>query len=82
VWNRGIQTRVTIVIGKSSRHLPCIVAEEVLKGTHGCGITGSGTAQDILDVSRAPDQDLGSKGSCHKVQYNQVLQDLMEQPYC
>jgi hypothetical protein len=34
-----------------------------------------------FDISRAPDQDLGSKESCHEAEDDQVLQVLMEQPY-
>jgi hypothetical protein len=41
----------------------------------------SGTTRGRLDVSRAPDQDLGSKESCYKAQDNQVLQNSMEQSY-
>jgi hypothetical protein len=82
VWNRGIQARVITIIGKSSQHLPRVTAEEVLEGTRGYCIAESGTARSRLDVSLAPDQDLGSKESCHKVQENQVLQDPMEEPYC
>jgi hypothetical protein len=54
----------------------------VLEGTRGFGITGSGTARGRFDISRAPDQDLGSKELCHKVEDDQVLQDPLEQPYC
>jgi hypothetical protein len=32
-------------------------------------------------ISQAPNQDLGSKESYHKVEDDQVLQDRMEQPY-
>jgi hypothetical protein len=53
----------------------------VLKGTRECGITGGGTTRVRFDISRAPDQDLGSKESCHKAEDDQVLQDPMEQPY-
>jgi hypothetical protein len=41
----------------------------------------SGTARHGFDISRTSDQDLGPKESCHKVQDDQILQDLMEQPY-
>jgi hypothetical protein len=81
LWNRGIQAGVTTVIGRSPRHLPHVTVEEVLEGTRGCGISGSGTTRVRFDMSRAPDQDLRSKESCHKVEDDQVLQDPMEQPY-
>jgi hypothetical protein len=81
VWNHDIQAGVTTVNGRSPQHLPCIIVEEVLEGTRGCGITESDTAQVRFDISRAPDQDLGSKESCHKVEDDQVLQDPTEQPY-
>jgi hypothetical protein len=48
----------------SPRHLPCVTVEEVLEGTRGCGIIGSGTTRVRFDISRAPDQDLRSKESC------------------
>jgi hypothetical protein len=35
----------------------------------------------LLIISRASDQDPGSKGSCHKAQDPQVFEDSMEQPY-
>jgi hypothetical protein len=75
MWNRDIQAGVTIVVDRSLRHLPCVTTEEVLEGTHGCGIAGSGTARGRFDISRASDQDFGSKESRHKAQDNQVLQD-------
>jgi hypothetical protein len=53
----------------------------VLEDTRGCGITGSGTTRVRFDISSAPDQDLGSKESCHKAKDDQVLQDPMEQSY-
>jgi hypothetical protein len=81
MWNRGLQTGVTTVIGRSSRHLSRIAVEEVLEGTHGCCIAESGTTRGRLDVSQAPDQDLGSKESCYKVQDDQVFQDSIEQLY-
>jgi hypothetical protein len=55
MWERGIQVGATIVIGRSSRYLPRVVAKEIFEGTRGCGITRSGTARDGFDVSRAPD---------------------------
>jgi hypothetical protein len=81
MWNRGIQAGVTTVNGRTPQHLPCITAKEVLEGTRGCGIIGSDTARVRFDISRAPDQDLGSKESCHKAEDDQVVQDPMEQPY-
>jgi hypothetical protein len=33
-----MQARVTIVVGRSSQHLPHVAAEEVLEGTRGCGV--------------------------------------------
>jgi hypothetical protein len=80
--NRGIQAGVTTIIDRSSRHLPRVTTEEVLEDTRGCCITESGTARGRFDISRASNQDLGSKESCHKAQDNQVLQNLLEQPYC
>jgi hypothetical protein len=58
-----------------------MTAGEVLEGTHGCGIARSGTARGRFDIPRAPNQDLGSKQSCYKVQDDHVLQDSMDQPY-
>jgi hypothetical protein len=78
VWNNGIQARIATVVDRSSRHLACIIAEEVLEGTHGCCIAGSHTAQSRFDLPRAPDQDLGLKGSCDYAQDRQLLQDSME----
>jgi hypothetical protein len=73
LWKCGIQAGITTVVGRSSRHLLCILAKEVLEGTHGCYIAGSGTTRNRLDISRIFDQDLGSKESCHKAQDDQVL---------
>jgi hypothetical protein len=81
VWNRSIQAGVTTVNGRSQRHLSRVITEEVLHGTRGCGIIGSGTTRVRFDISRAPDQDLGSKESCHEAEDDQVLQDPMEQPH-
>jgi hypothetical protein len=53
----------------------------VLEDTHGYGITESDIARVKFDISRAPDQDLGSKESCHKAEDDELLQDPMEQPY-
>jgi hypothetical protein len=82
MWNRSLEAGVTTIVGRSSWHLPCIAAEEVPEGTRGCYITRSGTTPGRLDVSRASDQDLRSKESCHKAQDDQVFQDSMKQPYC
>jgi hypothetical protein len=68
VWEGGIQVIVTTVIGRSSRHIPCISAKEVFEGTRGCCIAGSGTTRHGLDISRTSNQDLGPKESCHKAQ--------------
>jgi hypothetical protein len=38
VWNYGIQVGVTTIVGRSSQHLSCISAKEVLEGTHECCI--------------------------------------------
>jgi hypothetical protein len=65
VWEDGIQVRVTTIIDRSSRHLPCIVAKEMFEATRGYYITGSGTARHEFDISRTSDQDLGPKESCH-----------------
>jgi hypothetical protein len=81
VWEGGIQVRVTTVTGRSSRHLSRISAKEVLEGTRGYCIAGSGTTRHEFDISRTSDQDLGPKESCHKAQDDQVLKDPMEQPY-
>jgi hypothetical protein len=62
VWNCGIQSGITNVVGRSSQHLPCTAGEEVLEGTHECYIDASVTARSKLYIPRAPDQDLGSKG--------------------
>jgi hypothetical protein len=32
VWKRGLQARIATLIGRSSRYLPCVIAEEVLEG--------------------------------------------------
>jgi hypothetical protein len=48
MWKGGIQIGVTTVIGRSSRHFPCISAKEVFEGTRGCCIAGSGTTRDGL----------------------------------
>jgi hypothetical protein len=81
MWNRDIQVGVTTIASRSSRHLPRIVAEEVLEGTCGCGVVRSDTARGRFDIPWAPDQDLGWKESCYKAQDDQVLQYSMEQPY-
>jgi hypothetical protein len=81
VWKGGIEVGVTTIIGRSSWHLPRILAKEVFEGTHGCYIARSGTTRDRLDISWTSDQVLGLKESCHKVQDDQVLQDPMEQPH-
>jgi hypothetical protein len=73
VWKCGIQAGITTVVGRSSRHLPCILAKEVLEGTHEYCITGSGTTRNRLGISQTSDQDLESKESCHKAQDDQVL---------
>jgi hypothetical protein len=80
VWNRGVQAGFTTVVGKSPWHLPCIIAKEVLECICECCIIRSGTARGRFNIYRAPDQDLGSKESCHKAQDDQDLQDTMEQP--
>jgi hypothetical protein len=45
VWKHGIQIRIATVIGRSSRYLPCIIAEEVFEGTHGYCTTRCGTTR-------------------------------------
>jgi hypothetical protein len=77
----GIQVGVTTVNGRGSQHLPRISAKEVFEGTRGCCIVRSGTTRDGLDISRTSDQYLGPKESGHNTKDDQVLQDLMEQPY-
>jgi hypothetical protein len=81
VWKDGIQDGITTVVGRSSRHLQCILAKEVLEVTRGCCIAGSVTTRDRLDISRTSDQDLGPKESCHMAQDDQVLQGPMEKSY-
>jgi hypothetical protein len=81
VWEGGIQDRVTTIIGRSSWHLPRIVAKEVFEATRGYCINESGTARHEFDISRTSDQDLGPKESYHKAQDDKILQDPMEQPY-
>jgi hypothetical protein len=46
-----------------------------------CNTTKSDTAQSGFNISQAPDQDRASEGSCHKMQYYQVLQSAMKQSY-
>jgi hypothetical protein len=70
-WNRGIQGRVTTVVGRSSRHLPRIAAKEVLEGTSGSCNTRSGTPRVRFDISRASDQDLGPKELCHVIPHSE-----------
>jgi hypothetical protein len=67
VWTRGIQIGVTTILGKSTRHLPHVTTEEVSERSHRCSTARSDTAQSRFDLSRAPDQDLGSEGSCHLI---------------
>jgi hypothetical protein len=49
-YNCGIQVRVTTMIGRSSQHLLCISAKEVLEGTRGCCITRSGTPEHPIKI--------------------------------
>jgi hypothetical protein len=38
VWNYGLQAGLTTILGRSSRYLPCVVIEEMLKSTRGCRV--------------------------------------------
>jgi hypothetical protein len=72
MWNRGIQAWFTTLTSRGSWHIPHVITEEVFDGTRGCGISWSDITRDGLDLPRASNQSLGSKGSCHKVQKSSI----------
>jgi hypothetical protein len=55
-----------ILLSFSSRHHPHVATKEMFQGTYGHCVAGSDTARDWLVVPWAPNQGLGSEGSCHE----------------
>jgi hypothetical protein len=79
VWNCGLQAWLVTILSWSSWHLPRVTTEEMFVRTCGRRVAENDTARGWPVVPRAPNEGLGSEGSCHEAQNNQVLQYTMGQ---